>query len=212
MTIIEKSDSDLLRYYTERLAERVEKENLIREQEKALEGEKTRSAFKKAASLFSFPFKSDAFGALLTAILTLYMTIIFAGCAIFVIIAVVFCALVDFLYIILFGLFYPFALLYFAAFKPLRIRRLGKKLEKTNNSLAHMISKKELEDKIAELKRNMPETKSVYTSNPGVEETEWYKEKSDEYYRMYMGFPPKEESSLSSLSTDATLDMHPGDY
>ena len=74
------------------------------------------------------------------------------------------------------------------------------------------ISKKELEDKIAELKRNMPESKIGYTSNPGVEETEWYKEKSDEYYRMYMGFPPKEESSLSSLSTDATLDMHPGDY
>ena len=212
MRIINMTPSQQIKHYTDMLVRREEMEKQEVDLEKALKRERELSAAKKAARLFSLPFKKRAFKAINDASQVLALTFVFAVLAAFVQFGSVFCAIVDFVYIILFGLFYPFALFYFAAFKSLRIKKFEEKIEKIEKSLSNMTSRKVLEEKIAKIKNDMPETTSSYTSKSSVEDTEWYKEKSDEYYRMYMGYPPKEESSLSSLSTDTTLDLHPGDY
>lgn len=219
MNISEMSNSSQLKYYEEKLAIREKKENLRDKLEQALDREQNFNAFAKAKKIFSFPFKNEAFGALFDAILFLGATLIFSVCAFFVLWAVLFCAIVDFIYIILFGLAYPFVLLYFAIFKKQRIEKLKKKLNKVKNSLSGMPEKEELQNKIRSLNKTQTSThtdssnsSASYSSSSGIESTDYYKNKKDEYYRLYMGFPPKEESSLSSLSTDTTLDLHPGDY
>ena len=53
---------------------------------------------------------------------------------------------------------------------------------------------------------------SSYTPTSDVTSTDYYKEAVDKYYRVYMGFPPKDDGKLPDYATDTTLDMHPGDY
>ncbi len=91
-----------------------------------------------------------------------------------------------------------------------------KKLKKAEKDLAKFNAKEiatEINRISKEIDRYMKSTKSAPNSHPsGVESTDYYKEKVDEYYRLYMNFPPKEEKTLSDLATDTTLDLHPGDY
>ena len=213
----EISVGEQLKYYEDKLALRVKKENLLEKQEKALEREECFGAFWHAKRVFSFPFKGGAFAALWTAILALGATLIFSGCAFFVTWAVAFCAIVDLIYAILYGLGYPFIVAYFAIFKKKRIKRLKAKINKTTMSLSQMTPKSELKQKIRELNKNNTTERNSYTgstySTSGITNTEYYKNKKEEYFRQYMGYPPKDEDSgLSSLSTDTTLDLHPGDY
>jgi hypothetical protein len=221
MKISEMPTEKQLKHYKELLEKRIATENIKEKLETKLEKEITRNAFKKAGDLFSFPFKKGAFAALLEAILFLGATIIFASCGFFVIWAILFCAIVDFLYIILYGLAYPCMILYFALFKKPRVKSLEKKLKKVKNTLSHMTKKETLQQKIRSLEPKKSEStyssssytsSSEITSTSGITSTDYYKSKVDEYYRQYMGYPPKDDSSLSSLSTDTTLDLHPGDY
>lgn len=151
MEISEMPIEKQLKHYKELLEKRIATENIKEKLETKLEKEITRNAFKKAGDLFSFPFKKGAFAALLEAILFLGATIIFAGCGFFVIWAILFCAIVDFLYIILYGLAYPCMILYFALFKKTRVKSLEKKLKKVENTLSHMTEKETLQKKIRSL-------------------------------------------------------------
>ncbi len=208
------TDYERLQYLKRCLENRTRLTNLEKELSSKLESEKKHSAFKKAGKLFSFPFKKDAFGALFEAFFVVLVSILFAGCTLPILLAVVFCGIVDFLYIIAFGVFYPFAVLYFVIFKAHRIKKFEKKITSTKNELKKCQSADALEKQIkaCEEKRASSSRSSSGSHKSGVENTEWYKKKADEYYRLYMGFPPKDEEGLSSLATDPTLDLHPGDY
>lgn len=212
--IAKMTDYEHLQYLKKCLENRTRLTNLEKELSSKLKSEKKHSAFKKAGKLFSFPFKKEAFGALFEAFFVVLVSILFAGCTLPVLLAVVFCVLVDFLYIIAFGVFYPFLVLYFVIFKGHRIKKIEKKIINTKNELEKCPSadvlKKQLE--VYEKKHTSSSRSSSGSHKSGVENTEWYKNKADEYYRLYMGFPPKDEDGLSSLATDPTLDLHPGDY
>lgn len=175
---------------------------------KKLQREQNGSIFKKACSLFSFPFGRGAFGALFSAIAVVCATILFANCSFFILIAVIFCGLVDFLYIPLYAVFFPFACLFYLIAKPFRVKRFQKIWKQAEQKLKRC-DIQAIEREIAKQKPAGSSCSLPRTS--GVEQTEWYKNKVDEYYRKYMGFPPKEEN-LSTLATDVTLDLHPGDY
>lgn len=198
-----------------RIEEAIEKrgrlEGLKKKYNKKLADERKLSAFKKAARCFSFPFKEEAFSALWTAARTVMITIIFASCAGFIAVAAMVCGIIDLLYILLFAVAYPFLVLYFLLFKGLRIKCFERKIEKINQQLKSCRSMKTLSKELAECN---PKSTHSYTSSDssGITSTDYYKEKVDEYYRIYMGYPPKEDKALSDLATDTTLDLHPGDY
>ena len=179
------------------------------------------NAFTRAAGLFSFPFKGDVFADIWITGISLICTFIFSVVGGFVLFGAVLCALADLLYIPLFGVFYPFAVLFDALFGPLRVRGLKKKLARLEGALA----KKEpsaLRVQIAMLERELAEARSRealeraanaprYMPMSGVTNTDYYKAKCDEEYRRLMGLPPKDDS-LPSYATDPALDLHPGDY
>ena len=142
------NDEQYLKYLKRCLEDRVSAENEKKRLTKRLEREKTVSAFKKAAGLFSVPFKGEAFASLFEAMLTLLCTILFAGCNFLLIIAVIFCAVVDVLYTVLFGIFYPFAVLYFALFKGMRVKRLEKKLRNAEFKLRMCMDETVLKQKL----------------------------------------------------------------
>lgn len=198
-----------------RLEEAIEKrgklEGLKKKYQEKLKNEREVSAHKQAARCFSFPFKAEAFSALWTAAHTVMITIIFASCAGFIAVAAMVCAIIDAVYILLFAVAYPFLFLYFLLFKGLRIKCFERKLEKINQQLNSYPSMRTLSRELAECN---PKSTHSYTSSDssGITSTDYYKEKADEYYRIYMGYPPKEDKPLSDLSTDTTLDLHPGDY
>lgn len=176
------------------------------EYENKLKREKNHSCVKKALSLFSFPFGRDAFAGLSETYGLLLVTILFAGCSIFIAIAILFCAIVDFLYIILYGLFFPFACVFYAIFKSVRIKSFEKKIKELSLEVSRYdISA--IEKQIKEKEKDL----CTYSSSSGVENTDWYKQKSDEYYRLYMNYPPRDDS-LPDYATDVTYDLHPGDY
>jgi hypothetical protein len=215
--VVDMSNGEKVRYYKEKLDHRIKSENLLKRYKEALEREKSLSAHRKVKRVFSFPFKGGAFAALWDAILFLGATLIFASCGFFVLWAIIFCALVDFIYMVAFGLGYPFILAYFVIFKNARIKALEKKINKTRKHLSSIMKKEEIKTKLSDAEKALNSsqysyTVSSYSSTSGIESTEYYKAKTDEYFRAYMGQPPKDDNSLSSLSTDTTLDMHPGDY
>ena len=175
----------------------------------ALTREKEHSAFKKAASLFRFPFGKAAFARIGDASSFLWGTIFFAGVACFVWFGAFLCVIADLVYILLFGVCYPVVLLFYLFFRPLRVRRFSGRLQELEKALRPY--------DIHAIERELAELKSVVAASrprekrAGVEDTEWYQEKADEEYRRLMNLPPKKKG-LSNLSTDTTLDMHPGDH
>ena len=164
----------------------------ISENKKALKRETDKNALQRAASLFSFPFGKEAFGTLFSAIGSLTITIIFANCAIFVVLAVIFCAIVDVLFLPLFGIFYPFAVLYFLLFKRARIRCFKKRIAQAEREIKQYDIVKLQRELVAE-ERALDEYIRDYDPNPTPT-------------------PPVTPVSLPSYATDVTLDIHPGDY
>ena len=215
------SNEEHIRRLEEQLNKRTELENLKKKQLDRLEKEKNLSAYKKAIGGFSLPFKKKAFESLVEAMLFLLFTFVFSGCTFFVLIAILFCAVVDAVYSVLFGIAYPFLVIYIALFKKQRIKVCELKLDKTKKKLYRIPSYEKINNKIKEYEREIRREKRKASSTrndrpiiitDNVKNTDYYKEKTDEYYRIYMGFPPKEESSLSSLATDTSLDIDVGDY
>ena len=215
------ADYSKLRALREKLEKRVELENKREKYKKKIKEEQTLSAFKKAKGAFSLPFKKSAFENLVMAMITLLCTIIFASCSGAIVIAMLFCAVVDVLYVPLYFVFFPFLMLYFIVFKGLRIKILEGKLEKVRKTLSKGKSSKALRREIEECEKvnsshssSSSYSSSSYSNTPSsdVTSTEYYKEAVDKYYRTYMGFPPKDENKLPDYATDTTLDMHPGDY
>lgn len=180
--------------------------------EKRIETENSRSFFKNALCSFSFPFKKGAFRELWYALGITFFAVFGLGLP-FVLIALIFCALADLAYILLFIVLFPFTCIYFKLFQEKRIERFQKKADKIAQLLEKMTPPTTLNKEINKIKKKL-EPKYTYTSSSSrMRETQYYKDKKDEYYRIYMGYPPKEEKSgLSYLSTDTSLDLHPGDY
>ncbi|MBQ8173958.1 MAG: hypothetical protein IJ009_00985 [Clostridia bacterium] len=182
------------------------------------------NAFKKTASLFSFPFKGHVFSDMFSTALSLILTFIFSVIGSFVLLGIILCAIVDFLYILLYGVFFPFACLYYAVFGPLRRRHFTRKIARAEKKLARY-DLPTLRGRIAACERAMADIVSAekaaceaerahepYVPRPtGVEQTEWYQNKVDDEYRRLMGLPPR-DNSLPAYATDVTLDLHPGDY
>ena len=214
------SDYEKRRKLTEKLDKRIKLENTREKYKTKIKKEQSHTAFEKAKAAFDIPFKQEAFEKLLTAMLAMIVTIIFASCSGAMVIAMLFCAIVDVLYLAFYVIAFPFILLYFAVFKGARIKRLERKLNKVIEKLSKGKSssalKKELAECEARIKSNSSSSSSSsstsYSSSSGITDTEYYKEAVDRYYRTYMGFPPKEGDSLPDRATDTTLDMHPGDY
>ena len=107
------------------------KANAERRLKKAKKG-----AFRQAIGLFVFPFRGSAFVALFQAIVVLLCTIIFSGLAMPVLIAVIFCAIVDLLALLLYIPAFPFAWLILAFTKKARIERLEKALAQAEEELS----------------------------------------------------------------------------
>lgn len=207
-----KSDSKRLKKLEKQRKEYISLQGKRASLVKKIEAEKSRSVFKNALSVFSFPFKKRAFSNLNEALISTIF-IAFGLVSPFLLIAVIFCALVDLVYMLLYVIFFPFTCLYFLIFKEKRIARFEKKAEKMQRLLEQRTSATQLYKEINKIKKKNEVKYTPTTSSSRMEQTQYYKDKKDEYYRMYMGFPPKEESSgLSYLSTDTTLDLHPGDY
>ena len=216
------ADYSKLRALREKLEKRVELENKREKYKKKIKEEQTLSAFKKAKGAFSLPFKKSAFENLVMAMITLLCTIIFASCSGAIVIAMLFCAVVDVLYVPLYFVFFPFLMLYFIVFKGLRIKILEGKLEKVRKTLSKGKSSGAIRREIEEREKvnssssssssYSSSSSSSYTPTSDVTSTEYYKEAVDKYYRTYMGFPPKDENKLPDYATDTPLDMHPGDY
>ena len=205
------SDFVKCRELRKQLAKRVKLENKREKYNKKLKNEETLTAFQKVKKAFSFPFKKDAFGDMLSAMLVVLCSIIFASCTGFIAIAIVFCALVDALYIPLYGISYPFLLLYFFIFKGLRIKILDAKLRKVREKLSSGKSSKALKREIAQLEKTPYRTTSGSSSN--IRDTEYFKAKSQEYFDGYMGTNTDNGgSNLPDYATDTTLDLHPGGY
>ncbi|MBQ3547600.1 MAG: hypothetical protein IJA44_03900 [Clostridia bacterium] len=207
-----KSDSKRLKKLEKQRKEYISLQGKRASLVKKIEAEKSRSVFKNALSVFSFPFKKRAFSNLNEALISTIF-IAYGLVSPFLLIAVIFCALVDLVYMLLYVIFFPFTCLYFLIFKEKRIARFEKKAEKMQRLLEQRTSATQLYKEINKIKKKNEVKYTPTTSSSRMEQTQYYKDKKDEYYRMYMGFPPKEESSgLSYLSTDTTLDLHPGDY
>ena len=163
----------------------------LKENKRALHAASCSSAWKQAAALFSLPFGNDAFGGLASAMGALAATIIFANCTIFIVLAMIFCAIVDVLFLPLFGIFYPFAVIYFWAFKRARIRRFQRRIAEAEREIKKY--------NVAKIQRELAETQSAL----------------HDYIRDYDPNPPVTPAppvSLPSYATDVTLDLHPGDY
>ena len=213
------SDYEKRRKLTEKLDKRIKLENTRKKYKTKIKKEQSRTAFEKAKATFSIPFTREAFDKLLTAMLAMIVTIIFASCSGTMVIAMLFCAIVDVLYLAFYVIAFPFILLYFAVFKGARIKSLERKLKKVNEKLSKGKSSSALKKELAECEARIKSsssssssTSTSYSSSSGITDTEYYKEAVDRYYRTYMGFPPKEGDSLPDRATDTTLDMHPGDY
>ena len=146
-----------------------------------------KGAFLQAIGLFVFPFRGGAFAALFQAIVVLLCTIIFSGVAMPVLLAVIFCAVVDLLALVLYIPVFPFAWLILAATKKKRIARLEKTLTQTEKELAEF-DPKHIAEEISRLKENT----TAAPSTSGVENTEWFKRKQQEHYDRYMGYAPRE--------------------
>ena len=147
-----------------------------------------RATFLQAITLFRFPFGKGAFAALGQAIVVLLCTIIFSGVAMPVVIATVFCAVVDLLALVLYVPVFPFAWLILAVTKKARVARWEEKLAEEEKALSRF-------DPVAlaeEIKRLRPKTTSVGSSSSGVENTEWFKRKQEEHFDRYMGRAPRE--------------------
>ena len=186
---------------------------LAEERKKLLKRRKRqqRGAFGWAVSLFCFPFNANAFSAMWEAALFLLCTLIFASVASFVGLGIVLCAILDGLYAVLFFVAYPFIALFLLCFGGAIARRTEKRLMAVEKKIKALdiIS---VEREIALRERETHREASSDRPSSGIENTDYYKEQKDKYYRQYMGFPPKDDKPLSDLATDPTLDLHPGDY
>ena len=187
--------------------------------EKKLKVQK-KNPFLRAFGLFSLPFKAGAFEALGGAMLYLFFTFIFSVVACFVGLGAVLCVIADAVYCVLFVPFYPFAVLYLALFGKKSLARTQSRLAEVEKEIGMVdivavekgvAARKERENKMHARESGHAESSS-HTSTSGVESTDYYKSKKDEYYRQYMGFPPKDERPLSDLATDTALDIDVGDY
>ncbi|MBQ8858726.1 MAG: hypothetical protein IJ012_02935 [Clostridia bacterium] len=156
-------------------------------------GRAKKGAFRQAINLFVFPFRKGAFAALFEAIVVLLCTIIFSGVATPVLIAVIFCAVVDLLALLLYIPVFPFAWLILAATKAARVARLEKTLAQTEKELSKF-DPKAIAEEIGHLKKNT----TTAPSASGVETTEWYKRKVEEHYDTYMGYAPRERKYKTS--------------
>lgn len=171
-----------------------------------------RSVFGRAAALFRFPFGGNAFSAMWDACLFLGATLIFATVASFVVLGMLICLILNGIYTVLFGLCYPLFVLFYLAFGGAISARTEARLSAVEGKLKK-IDMIAIEREIALRERKSRSADSSYKpSSSGVENTEYYKEQKDKYYRQYMGFPPKEEKGLSDLATDTALDIDVGDY
>ena len=79
---------------------------------KTIETENSRSCFKNALCSFSFPFKKGAFRELFYAVGITFFAVFGLGLP-FVLIALIFCALADLAYLLLFVVLFPLTCLYF---------------------------------------------------------------------------------------------------
>ena len=178
-----------------------------------------KNPFLRAFGLFSLPFKVEAFEALNTAMISLICTFIFAVIGCFVGLGAVLCVIADAVYCVLFVPFYPFAVLYLAWFGKRGLALTEKRLAALEKEIGELdivavekcVAVREARQRI-ESERASSSTSSSDTSTSGVENTDYYKSKKDEYYRQYMGYPPKDDRPLSDLATDTSLDIDVGDY
>ena len=152
-----------------------------------------KNAFHQAIRLFVFPFRGDAFAALFQAILFLVCTIFFGGVAMPVLLAVIFCAIVDLLALLLYIPVFPFAWLILGLTKKARVAHLEKTLAQTEKELLKF-NPKAIAEEISRLKQNT----TTAPSASGVENTEWYKRKVAEHYDRYMGYAPRERKYKTS--------------
>ncbi len=156
-------------------------------------GRAKKGAFRQAINLFVFPFRGGAFAALFQTIVVLLCTIIFSGVAMPVVIAVIFCAVVDLLALLLYIPVFPFAWLVLAATKKARVVRLEKTLTQVEKELS-AFDPKHIAEEISRLKKNT----ATVSPTSGVENTEWYKRKVEEHYDTYMGYAPRERKYKTS--------------
>ena len=188
-----------------------------RDCESSLKRETEVSPFKRAAALFSFPFKQGAFAAIGECAFGALCTIIFAGCAGVILLGALLCAIVDFVWMVLFWVFYPVLVLLLLIIHPVRLgvlrarsRALAKEMKEFDPA-ALAAEVKATEKKLEAARRAERDAEPYVPRTSGVEQTEWYKQKVDDEYRRLMGLPPR-DNSLPAYATDVTLDLHPGDY
>ena len=211
------SDSEKRSCIEAEIDKRQKLENLCKKQREEIEKEKNISAFKKAWGFFSWPFDGEKISSLIEFIPAVIATVLFAGASVLLGFAALFCAIVDLVWLLIFCVLYPFILLYCAIFKAPRIKRMEKKLKETETELKELPSLDALKNELKLYSNGSSSSSSYLLSSDSpcvsddVKNTDWYKQKKDEYFRFYMGYPPKEEH-LSDLATDTTLDLHPGDY
>lgn len=165
--------------------------------------EKGRSAARKAADLFSFPFKGDFLSDMFSTATAMILSFILSVIGGFVLLGILLFALIDLLYILLFGVFYPFALLYFALFGSLRAAIYASRVRRYEKALAELDAPA-VKRRVRELER---ELKDIYEA----EEREWRATHPEEP-PTFTPPPVPQPPILGPLSTDPTLDLHPGDY
>ena len=188
-----------------------------RDCESSLKREREVSPFKRAAALFSFPFKQGAFAAIGECAFSALCTIIFAGVASVIMLGALFCAIVDFVWMLLFWVLYPVLVLLLFIIHPVRLWLLKAKKRaldaemKEFDPAALTAEVKAVERELDRARKAERDAEPYVPRTSGVEETEWYKNKVDDEYRRLMGLPPR-DNSLPAYATDVTLDMHPGDY
>jgi len=158
------------------------------------------SLLTKAKNLFFLPFNKDAFSTLFQTAVTLLLTFVFSGISPIIFLSIVFCAIIDVAYVVVYVALFPLILVFCFAMKPVKIAHYNASIRKTEKLLVKYDIYKindeinKLRDGIKEYERSLPIGDSDADDIPVI-------------------VPQNGTNSpLSPLSTDTTLDLHPGDY
>ena len=205
--------------------EKLKSDLSISEQE--LAREEKRSALAKVFHNMWFPFSADTIGTVFSTAFTLLITIFAAGAVPFVLIGGVLCVIVNIVWAVLYVVLSPIIAIFIAIRKPIRVKKYKSYCDMYRYRIENFdidglnASIGKCDRRIYTIERDNPDFSDKYEGkgnnhiiiSDSVKETEFYKEAYDKHFRIYMGFPPKDEkNTLPDYATDVTLDLHPGDY
>ena len=157
------------------------------------------SLMKRALALLIIPFKTDAFARLGETIMFCLSTIILAPLTFSILLAMLFCGIVDALCLLLYGVLFPVTLLFCMVSKPIRVAFLKKRIHAAETKYARIPLAK-IRQEIAELTRAGEDfQRRVRIELMGSQTPS-------------SPTPPTGGTDLPPYATDPTLDMHPGDY